>query len=161
MNKHLDKILGHEYVLKDGERITLQHMESHQHPIAIGKNEIGVYVLLSKTQGINTFILSQHCKRYLRPEALPDSIREKLAWAMVQEPKDPYGEVLPKDRYWNDVPEGEMGMRIDNYRCVVFLTRNEFYWLHSDSMQMAEADFLAHGKVLGDMLSDSGSEGKD
>lgn len=150
MNKHLDRIIGTEYTLKDGERITLQNMESHQHPVVIGKSEVGVYVLSSKTERTHTFILSTHCKRYLSADALPDSIKEKLAWALVQKPKDPYGEVLPKDRDWSDVPEGEMGMRIDNYRCVVFLTRDEFYWLHSNSIQMAEAEFLACGRVLSD-----------
>jgi hypothetical protein len=158
MSDNLHTLMGINYTLKTGEKITMSGLDSNQHPVPIGKTKVGVYVLqgsVSAHMGTYTFILSRNCKRHLRAEALPDSIKEKLAWALTQNPKDPYGEVLPKDRDWSGIPEDDLGLRIDGYRCVVFLTRDEYYWLNSKPLQKVEEEFIVHGKIPKDYLHDT------
>lgn len=152
----LQDIAGIGYTLANGEWVTLHRLTSTLFPSPMLNGKLAVYVMEGSRSSMNDMIyifsVSPHCKRYLRVGILPDTIKEKLAWALVQEPVDPYGETSFDDRDFSGFPDDEMGMRLDESRCIVFLTKEEYEWLYSEPIRVAEKSYMEEGMLSKKLL---------
>lgn len=142
----MDELSGLRYMIKEGEWITVNRMRSPLHPVPVKGNRVGVYVMEGSRSTVGdtmyTFTLTQTCKRHLRVTLLPDSIKEKIAWAMVQNPIDPLGDTIAENRDFSTVADDDMGIRLNDYQLIIYLTRDEYFWLYSAEIQHKERDAL-------------------